>query len=240
MHKTLSVLCLAILVGFIAIPARADDKPIYTVTITGEGVVSAVPNQVDIFMTIEASSTTNQKDALRDQATKVKQVIDFLRKEGVADKNITTQSYQFGPQYEYDRQTSKRKLVGYKATQRLKIRVPRVFGGSIIDGISKLVFINQVRFVLSNRKELLEVAVNSAIADAKAKAQRRASTLGIKLGAILGYREGTSRSPQLRFKGRALAMSADVVEDVAPSLPAGEAEIRSFVSVTYELIPSTD
>jgi len=205
----------------------------YTMTIIGEGTVSAVPNQIDIFITIEAFSKTSQQDAMFAQAGNTANVIRYLLQQGIDEKNIKTLSYAFRPKFEYDQSSRKQVQVGYVASQRMKVHTSQVRAGTIIDGVVSVggATVNQVKFVVSNRKELMEAATVSAIHDAMDKAARRAKLLDVTLGSVVGYQEGSPSRPMM---GRSMQM--DMEAGATPMLPAGETGIRATVSVTFKIM----
>jgi len=234
MRQLVAVLCFVFAGGFFALPAVADNTT-YTVTVMGEGTVSAIPDQVNLFVNIDSFSKGSQQAAMRRQAEKTEIVLSILGQAGVDTRDggdVTTLNYRFGPKYEYDRTQKKNVLTGFVATQHLKIRTSLSAAGEVIDVISNHASVNQVSFVVSSRDELLEMAANLAIDDAQARAKRRAEKLGIELGVIVGFQEGNSFSPM-----PIMAKGISAMRVAVPQLPAGETEIRATVSVTYELIP---
>ncbi|MBU1092008.1 SIMPL domain-containing protein [Patescibacteria group bacterium] len=233
MKKRVAVCVLALFaIVVLATPAVGADR-IFSITLTGEGEVCAVPDKAEIFIRINGMAQT-QKLAVEAQAERMHSVMDFLRKRNVPSKDMSTLNYLCGPRYEYDKSQQKRILVEYVASQNLKIRISKDAVGAIIDGVSIWAFVENITFVVSNQKELFEKAIALAIEDAKSKARKRASALGIKLGAVIGYQENLNHPLQRGMRNEMSSLS-DRGSSV-PTIPVGENEIRATVSITYEII----
>lgn len=232
MQKALAVLFLSA-----AVPAFAGEAPVYTINVQGEAVVSAVPDEVSISLTLEGHSVRSQREAVKLQAEKTAALLAFFKQEGVPDKKIQTTEYWFGPTYEWKQVDNQNKQVfkDFTARQRLTVCVSRDKASGLIDGVPQLATVNGVAFIVSNAKELQEAAVDAAIDDAKARAAKRAARLGVKLGAILGYSENKESPDRPQPAYRTAGMRGESA-DAAPSLPAGEAELRVSVTLTYQLL----
>lgn len=234
MKKRVAVCILALFAIVVWATSAVGADRIFSITLTGEGKVYAVPDKAEIFVRVNGVDRIIQEFAVEEQTKKMQNVMDFLRGKNIPSKDIFTLSYSCGPRYEYDKTQQKRILVEYVASQRLKIRVSKDVVGAIIDGVSTLAFVDNITFVVSNKKELFEKAIALAINDAKSKAQKRASALGIKLGAVIGYQESLNHPLQRGMRNEMSSLS-DRGSSV-PTIPAGENEIRATVSITYEII----
>lgn len=209
-------------------PANAQSQT-YTVTVSGEAVRPVVPDKVMMSLTVQAEASKQVK-AVELQGAKSQTVMSLLRSLGIPDKDVSNSGYTYGPVYDYIQ--GKNKLRGYQAVQTLTVKAPADRGGSLVDALSVVAEVNGISFFVSNVKELHEELVNSAIDDARARAERRANRLGVILGPIVGYEESSPDSVEPRPRmARAMAERADS----APELPAGETELRVTVSVTYRL-----
>ena len=77
-----------------------------------------------------------------------------------------------------------------------------------------------------------------AIEDAKAKAEALAESLGVKLGKIVSFSEGSNYPMPYAYGGVAnmkLESAVSMDAAMAPELPVGENEVSSSVSITYEI-----
>lgn len=214
----------------LSVPVIADEKE-HVIQVNGEGVVNAAPDELLVSLTVQARADKVQA-AVSQQAQKMQALLAFLKKSGVEDKAVSTSSYWYGAEYDY--QNNKQVLKGFASRQQLQVRLPLAKGGAVLEGIAAYGTVDGTTFAVSNLKELQEQAVNLAIDDAQSRAKRRAEKLGVRLGSVLGFNESGSAPARPRFEK---AMRASAMADAAPELPAGEAEIHMSVSVTYELLP---
>lgn len=88
-----------------------------------------------------------------------------------------------------------------------------------------------VSFEVDDPTALQEQAQTKAIQDAREKAERLAKTLGVRLGSVKSFKaEGTPSEPPVFARAEA-AMGGDTKLPV----PTGTQELRSTVTITYEL-----
>src|ERR1035437_9148855 len=71
-----------------------------TISFSGHGEVSAVPDIANVYFTISKNAAT-VKDAQAGVAIIEKSSLDILKAKGVADANIKTADASFYPNYEY-------------------------------------------------------------------------------------------------------------------------------------------
>ena len=89
-------------------------------------------------------------------------------------------------------------------------------------------------FVVDDTGTVTAQARQNAIEDATQKAQVLASQLNVHLGRVVGFSENGGNAYPMMDRGvaKATVMSARAP---APSLPVGESETTSNVSVSYEI-----
>ena len=80
-------------------------------------------------------------------------------------------------------------------------------------------------------------AREKAITDAKAKAKVLADQLGVRLVRMTGYWENENGGYPMPMYDKGMGMGGDAMEraSVAPSIPSGENQIISTVTLTYEV-----
>jgi len=71
-----------------------------TVSFSGEGKISAKPDIAVISASI-LTQATDSKTAQDENSRKSKNVSDFLKKQGIEEKDIKTSGYNISPQYKY-------------------------------------------------------------------------------------------------------------------------------------------
>ena len=227
-----------------------------TVSFSGEGKVTAKPDIAVISFAILTESSTS-KTAQDANSKKSNQVTDFLKKQGVEDKDIKTSGYNVYPQYSYPRAVPllrqgsegqavppsspdyydpNPKIIGYQVNQSFKIKirdldkVSSVLDGLVTAGANQ---VNNLGFQIDEPEKLKTEARAKAIADAKAKANQLKSQLGISLGRIINFSENSGGYPGPYY------LEAKAVSDGSggggPSIPVGENEITINVTITYQI-----
>jgi uncharacterized protein YggE len=201
-----------------------------TISISGEGRVYTKPDiaMINLSVVTEGKKITSAQE---ENSKKMNSVINFLKGFGVEEKDIKTTNYRLYPRYNYeDRRIPQ--IIGYEITQTLEIKIRNLEKiGEILEQ-SVGVGINQIsslRFAVDNDKELKEEARNLAIADAKEKAKKLASQLGIRLIKISGFDEGTGFDYPIY---RELGMGGAAEK---PQIQIGENEIVVNATLIYEI-----
>ena len=206
-----------------------------TVSFSGEGKVLAKPDIAVAYLSIVTEAATS-KAAQDENSRKSQEVVDFLKKQNVDEKDIKTSSYNIYPQYNYPR-FDKPEIRGYQVNQSLQVKirdldnVSKILDGVVTAGVNQ---VGSLNFQIDNPEELKTEARQKAIDDAKNKANELKSQLGIKLGRIINFSENTYGYPVPLYE-RAISADAGGGISGGPSLPTGENEISVNVTLTYQI-----
>jgi uncharacterized protein YggE len=220
-------------------------------TSSGEGKLTAVPDQATVDASVTAQSAT-----VADAQTKVNlttnKIIADLKKLGLSDKDIKTTDYSVNPNYGNSEATTngsammpapivppggQQQIVGYTVTQNLEVNVKpidkanKVVDAATADGAN---LVGDVNFTFSDQlsKSLEQQATQLAVNDAKDKAQSLANASGIHLGKIVNVVEN-SNSPRPLMMATGIASKA--VDQSAPTnLTPGENTMTVDVTLSYE------
>ncbi|MDO8495156.1 MAG: SIMPL domain-containing protein [bacterium] len=206
-----------------------------TIVLQGSGKVLAKPDVAIVDFSIVTEGATS-KDAQDKNSPKSKAVSDFLKKEGVEDKDIKTTTYNIYPQYVYPQYGGQAKITGYQVTQGYQVKIRDLDKASdIVDGLvtAGANNVNQLQFTIDEPEKLKEEARAKAIADAKEKASKLESQIGIRLGKIVNFSESTYGYPGPVFYDK--AMSAEGRGGGGPTFPAGENEVTVDITLTYQI-----
>lgn len=226
-----------------------------TISFTGEGKVSAKADLAAINFSIVTEGATS-KTAQDDNSKKSAKIVDYLKQQGVAEKDIKTSGYNIYPQYNYPRPCpvpaykdgvtemiapaypcgdDTQKISGYQAIQTFDVKVRDLDKvGTLLDGLISQGAnqVNNLGFQVENQTELQEQARQMAINDAKIKAKSLQSQLGIGLGRIVNYYEGGNYPVYMMgAKGRMGGGEGAPI----PSIPSGENEMIMNVTITYQI-----
>lgn len=215
--------------------------PEHTLTVSGEGKISAKPDVAIVEMSV-ISQNENVELVQSENDQKMQRVVNFLKESGIDEKDIKTTQYNLQPEYDYSwcRTTEypvycPPKLVDYMLTQSLQVKIrdlSRV--GKIIGNLSEIGVnqISDISFVIDNDAEIKSAARQKAIAEAKQKAQEMANAANIELGKIIDISESVSGLTPQRM---VYAKTTDELAETAAPIEIGTNEIIASVSLIYEV-----
>lgn len=216
-----------------------------TITVSGTGEVYAKPDLCLTTFSVRNEAKT-VVEAMTENTENMNAVINFMKTQGIEDKDLKTTSFNIYPRYEW-RETEveiwppqpegKRVLVGYEITQSLQVKIRDLDKiGDIIQGATDA-GANQVgslQFTIDDQDELKKQAREEAIKEAKEKARELAGQLGIELVRITNFSE--SGTVPFRYYDYALPKAVAIEEEAAaPQIETGENKIEVAVSITYEI-----
>jgi uncharacterized protein YggE len=214
-----------------------------TITVTGEGEMFAIPDTATFTFSVEAEAndvTTAQEQV----TTKTNTLIDFLKKQGVADKNIKTVNYQINPRYEYHDTTSgavyapgERVLAGYDVMQTIEVKTEDTdLAGTLLTGVGQngATQVSGLSFTIEDEDAVQAQARRQAIEKAEAQAREIADALGVRLVRVVNFAETTNNPQPYPAVMYDSAMAAGAERAVA-NVPTGENRVVSNVQVTYAI-----
>jgi uncharacterized protein YggE len=219
-----------------------------TITVTGMAEVFAVPDRATFTVTVREDAE-DVADAQEEATKKMNGIIDYLKGEGVEEKDIKTINYSVNPKYEYSQAActnfscppSNQILVGFEVWQMVEVKVqdPKK-AGELLSGVGSkgASEVSGLSFTIEDEDELKSDAREEAIAEAREKADQLAAQLGVKVVRVVGFYEDSYGYQPYYAKGGVamdMAMSARAEAAPAPQLPTGENKITSNVNVTYEI-----
>lgn len=216
--------------------------PTNTISVQGEGEIFAVPDiGVFTFSVIKEGKTAEAVQS--DAAEATNRVIEYLKENGVEEKDIKTTGYNVYPRYEYEKRVciafpcpqGERKLVGFEINQSVRVKVRNTAKvGELLSGVGNFGVerISGVSFTIDDEDELKRQVRQMAVADAKEEAKALAEDLGVRLVRIVNFNEYDSPA-FARFESMALGMEDG--SSSVPDIPVGENRITSTVNITYEI-----
>ena len=237
----LAIFLLAETVAVVQNISHPTHSPADTITVSGKGTATAVPDTATVSYTI--TKTALQIATAQTEATKAEnKVLAFLKQQNVSNKDVRTTSYSIRPHYVYrvcvsGVPCSPSKKSGYDVSQSVSVKirdlskVGAVLGGLGSAGVSNL---SGPNFVVGDSTSVEDQAHAKAIANAKTRAGILAKELGVRLVRIVKYSQTQNnlRSPRpLTYN-----LSSVVKEGVSvPSVPVGENTYTANVAITYEI-----
>ena len=216
----------------LAAPARAQ-TPVPAISVTGEATVSVPPDQAQIDGGVASDDKTAREASDANNAAMGK-VLLALKGAGIDEKDYQTSRLSLQPQYAPNRSGSQSPIVGYRATNRVTIRVRDVT--KVANMIDVLVGagandIGGINFMVSQASKLLDEAREQAISDARRKAQIYAKAAGVTLGEPLSISEAGSATPVFRAK-----VAGGMAASAAP-VAQGEETLSVTVNVSWAIKP---
>lgn len=220
---------------FAAASAFSAEKQERSLTIQGQGKASAVPDIAVI--TVEVSQEGTDLDPILTQVRRdMSKVIDSLKAQGIAEKDIRTESFQVHPKYENDKRFNARRA-GYVVSNTVSAKIRdlkktgKVLSSVIGSGATTVIGPN---FEIDNPLAVEREALAAATRDARAKAETVAQAAGVSLGDIQTINPQSVNWPGLRFRGGGIMAMAKMA-DAAEPVETGEQTLTAYVSITFAL-----
>ncbi len=208
----------------------AQTQPLPTVDVTGKGIVRVVPDEVTITVRIE-NTGTNAKEVKQENDRIVNEVLSFVKRMKISDKDVSTQYIRLNKNYEYNTKT-----YNYAANQSIAIKLRKLkdyeelMDGLLESGINR---IDGISFSASNKDELESEARKKAVANAKTKAEEYARVLDQTIGKAISISEyRASNAPSPMYRTMAMDSQASAGQQ---TIAAGEMEIIVTVNISFLL-----
>jgi uncharacterized protein YggE len=205
--------------------------------VSGQGKATAVPDIVTLSLGIEAEEESVAEAQLQ-AAEAMDDVMNALRDNGVAGKDIQTQRFSIFQVTRWNNLEQKQEVVGYRVVNLVTAKIRDIDkAGTIIDAVAEaggdLTRINNISFSVDDPTPYREEAREEAMAEAKAKATQLADLAGVTLGRPTYISEGGGAPPPVPvFRDFAIAEAGAAVE--TPISP-GEVELTVTVQVAYDI-----
>lgn len=225
----------------LALAQSPPPMPPRAVSVSGDGSVHAQPDQAVVSMAVEIVAA--ELDTA--EASVSRSVRDFLaaaRKLGIGDKDLASGAVRVRPEYVWDEQTRKQKMVGYRIRRGIEVSLKdlgklgdllQAATGAGINEISPPVLES------SRARSLQREALVKATQDAQEKAALLARTLGVTLGPVLRLSadDGMNAPPVPMMKASRMAADSAESGNSGMGISTGEIEFQASVHAEFELQP---
>jgi len=205
--------------------------------VTGEGKSFVAPDiaKVDLGITDSGSDLKTVETSVNKNS---QNLVDQIKKMGIAASDIQTISYGVSPQYDYT--TPAQKITGYQVSTTYEItirdltKINDLLGNATSFGANT---VGSVTFDLSDnlKDQKLQEARDIAVTQAKTEAAGLAKSAGITLGKIVNVSEVTPSSNIQPMAMNALGGGVAEKTITPPSVQSGTTEIDVTVSLSYEV-----
>ena len=207
-----------------------------SIHVTGNGSVVGKPDMatLNLGVSVEKETVTEAREAA---AITMTAVIDSLKANDVAEKDIQTESFSIYPQYDYT--DNGRVLRGYRVNNTVNVKVRELENLSdVIDEAAKaggdIVVVNSIQFMIEDLTPLEIQARSLAVKDAETKAQTLAEASGVTLGKPITITETTSGGSPPIVYAESAPLVADSIRSSTP-VEAGELAVTVNITVAYEI-----
>ena len=205
-----------------------------TITVSDTSDIYAKPDlALTTFSVVTEAKTV--AGAMSENTKKMNAIVDFMKKQGVDEKDLKTTNFNISPRYEWHKD-GKRVLVGYEVTQSLEVKIRDMEKiGDIIQGGTDAGAnqVDDLQFTIDKEDELKKQVRAEAIEKAKTKAKELASQLGVNLVRITNFSE-SAVVPVPRFYGY-LEEAKSMGGAGTPQIETGENKISVSITITYEI-----
>lgn len=207
-----------------------------SIHVTGSGSVIGEPDiaTLNLGVAVEKASV---EEARETAASAMTAVIDSLKANDIADRDIQTENFSIYPQYDYT--DNGRVLRGYRVNNTVSAKVRELESISdIIDAATgaggDIVVVNNIQFMIEDTTPLQTQARALAVKNAEAKAGTLAEASGVTLGRPVTITEiNSGGGPQIAFAESA-AFADDTTRSSTP-VQAGELTVTVTVTIVYEI-----
>jgi uncharacterized protein YggE len=193
-----------------------------SVTTTGHGVVTLVPDEATVTAGVHTQAAT-AADALAQNSARMNDVIAALKQHG--GKDVQTQQVSLYPQSREDGS-----IIGYTADNSVSASAQVAEAGALIDAAvgAGANTVSGPTLSVSDRDDRYRDALKKAVEDARAKALALADAGGFGIGPVSTVVEQSSTPPVPIF-------AAGAAKDASTPIEPGTQDVTADVTVTFAI-----
>ncbi len=210
-------------------PTGGSDVAIHSLTVSGSGKVTVVPDVARIYLGVTLTKPT-VKEARDAAARAMNDVIAAIKGLGVADADIQTTGLSLSARYADGSST---RIVGYVISEQVVVTVRDLDkAGDVVDAATAkgATDVNGISFELGDPAKAQDGARAAAVIAARTSAQAMAAAAHVTLGAVISISDSSTPGP-IYYGAAAAAPAADVKTPVQP----GTQDVSAAVTVVFEL-----
>jgi uncharacterized protein len=213
------------------VPAANAQTPVRTISVTGEGSITAANDTARLGFGVEGRGATRPV-ALRRSSANLRRVLAALKGLGVADRDLRTRGVSVARR----RDRRGRKLPGYIAGGGVTAVVRDVTQtGAVVDAAvaAGAASVDGPNFFIDDPQAVLRRALVAAFRDARSKAAALAAEAGLTLVQTISIRESTFVPFETDFGDDGGGGGGQGRRDAAPTEP-GRTQVFGTVYVVFE------
>lgn len=248
--RFLVIVLLAVIIGMLAVWQPWQGLTKRTITVTGEGTISAAPDEF-IFNPVYEKKAASSEEALSESSKIGNAVIAKLKELGLQDADLKT-TVTTNPSYEpypVDSGSEQSRIAPippvktkeYVSTYSVTATVHDAkVAQAVLDYIATTPVLYSVTpqstFTKETRKKLESEARAKGLQDAREKASQSASELGSKVGKLVSVSDLNQYSGPIFLEGKvAPSMARDTATTTVPTLETGTQDLSFSVTVVYHI-----
>lgn len=205
------------------------------VNVNGEHIIKIAPDEADVNFKI-STKHKNLQNAKNENDAIVSKAISYLKKQGLAEKDIQTTRVNLNPYSEYVKDKDPIPMFNAEQSITFKLRdldkLATLLNGLVGLGVNN---IQNVEFSSSKIEEIQNDARAKAMLDAKQKATILAQALGQSIGAAYSIQDNTSNNNGSPRPMMAMYKSASMDSSSQEPIATGEIEVIARVNVGFIL-----
>jgi uncharacterized protein YggE len=232
-HGLMLAFCAVVGVAGSAASAHAQAPPA-RVVVSGEGKVNVIPDLAQVRSGV-TTNAKNVKEAVESNSRIMAAIITALTESGIAQKDIQTAQFSIQPVYSSPDQHSESKLTAYRVSNQVIAKIRHIDKlGDVLErlAVAGATDVWNIDFMVSDPSKALDEARETAIADARRKAEVFARAAGVTLGRVVTIEEESAAAEPLAMRNRPMAAARDAV---AVPIASGENTVRAVVIVGFDL-----
>jgi uncharacterized protein len=203
----------------------------HTISTRGVGKVSGTPDTLTVTIGVSTKGAS-AKTALESNNSKAAALIDLLRNNGVAAKDLQTSQLSINPRYDDKSQT----ITGYQVDNVVQATMHNIArAGELLDAAAGVagnaVRVQQIAFSVSDDSALRAQARSQAVRQAKAQAAQIAGAAGVALGRVRSITEQVDPGYSVGYDMRGPAASASSPVPLEP----GQQQLTVSVDIVYDI-----
>ena len=246
MNRTRIALAAAGLLALVAIACDNGDTVINSqpgvtgVTVNGTGRAVGTPDVAKLQLGVDVEQTS--VEAARDAAARALEgVLQSLRSNGIADKDIQTVQFNVQPVYDFipgaPGQPGRQTIRGYRVSNTVRVTIRQIAqAGKVIDDATRAggnqVVVRGINFTIDDPAELQKQAREEAVRDARERAAELARFGGVDLGDLISIVESSGGGPIIEAQLRSPAAAS---QDASTPIQPGELEVVVTVNAVWAI-----
>ncbi len=209
------------------------------ITVQGEGIVEAVPDQAMFSFSI-ITKDMKLPVAKEQNDTKLAQMTKVITELGIDDTHVALSNLRISPDYRWEEKTRKRLFDGYSVARSIRVTLKELEAyetllSAVVD--NDIDQVEGVQFTFADPQAHQNEARLKAVAHAKAMASDIAKVLGMQLGTALNITVGNvpHQSPVPVMKRAMLMAESSAADNSGAQALPGLQSVRQTVTITFAL-----